>query len=215
MGKFKLQMSIKEMILYVAGGSAVVCSIIGYLILYNADPIKAIYKTLSLFGGNADLDNINVWIYIAVFFAPIAMTTAFILLFLEFFKEHWFFWKKAKGHCVVIGLGNMGLTLVNDILSSEPQKAKKLLVIEFDKNNPHIQELKDRGVMVLIGDASSASILQKAKIIDSDKIICFAGKDLINLEVAIQIAKQFPSMLKKAQEQFNFDIIISDKPFTF
>ena len=92
-------------------------------------------------------------------------TSAVAFLFLETLHERWFFWREAKGHFIVVGLGNMGLTLVNDILANQKHPMrKKLVIIEIDKNNPQIEELKSKGVIVLIGDASSQSMLKKAKV---------------------------------------------------
>jgi len=179
----------KETIPYWIGGFAFICSLVGYMLLENANFFRAFYKTFGLFGGNAELDGINCWISLASFLAPIAVTSAIAFLFLEKIKERWFFWQEAHEHCVVIGLGNMGLTLINNILEHNDDIASKLVVIEIDNNNPHIEELKSKGVIVLIGDASSPSILQKVKIDKASKVICLTGNDLSNVEVAIQTVK--------------------------
>jgi len=153
--------------------------------------IQAFYATFGFFGGNFDFEKIDTpLLTIAALLAPIAVTSAVAFLFLETLHERWFFWREAKGHFIVVGLGNMGLTLVNDILADqEYPMQKKLVIIEIDKNNPQIEELKSKGVIVLIGDASSQSMLKKAKVCEASKVVCLTGNDLPNLEVAIQIAK--------------------------
>jgi len=87
-----------------------------------------------------------------------------------------------KNHVVVCGLGEKGLSLVKDFL----HHGEKVVVIEIDPNNPQIQNVKDLGAMVIIGDAANRRTLLRSGVTKAKVLMVTCDDDSTNVEVALK-----------------------------
>ncbi len=166
----------------------------------NNNFFQAFYGTFAFFGGNADLETIkgSFLLSLSALLAPIAVAIAIVFIFFEGLKKFSFIFRKDDQHIVLIGLGNMGLRLANDILANH--KDMQLVVIEVNKESPHVEELKSKGAIFVIGDASSQDVLDEARVESARKIICLTGDDLLNLEIAFKLAQILKQEQKATKE---------------
>ncbi len=186
-----------------------VLSILTYLSAYfgllinGSTFFQAFYGTFAFFGGNADLETIkgSFLLSLAALLAPITVAITIIFIFLEGIKKQRFLLTQAENHFVIVGLGHMGLRLANDMLENHKELCKKLVVIEANKDNPHIEELKSKGVIFVIGDGSSQDTLEEARVEWASKVVYLMGSDLLNLEVAFKIASLLAPKQEDAQTQ--------------
>ncbi|MGQ0669199.1 MAG: NAD-binding protein, partial [Actinomycetota bacterium] len=51
--------------------------------------------------------------------------------------------------------------------------------------NPAIDECRDDGIVVLVGDAADRALLRKARVHEANDLFAFSGDDAINMEVAL------------------------------
>ncbi len=59
-------------------------------------------------------------------------------------------------------------------------------MIENDELNDHIERLRQRGVTVLLGDASDPQLLRRARAGRARRVLAVCGDDAINAEVALR-----------------------------
>ena len=150
---------------------------------------------------------------IAAVAAPIFVGSAIISLFYQNFKNFLsLIW--ADNHTIICGLGNMGFTLAKDILTNH--KEIKLVMIENNPDNPYIAEIENIGGVVVIGDAMNGYFLKKVKAHKANEVILLTGRDIINIEIASELAqviKEHDSQTKihiHLDDRDNYDLLSSD-----
>jgi TrkA family protein/RyR domain-containing protein len=84
-------------------------------------------------------------------------------------------------HVVVAGLGTMGFRLAKAFR----EEGYRVVVIEADEGNRSIQGCRDRGISVLVGDASDPRVLAKAHADRARYLIGVCGDDGRNVEVEV------------------------------
>jgi len=152
-------------------------------------PIEPFYRAVQLFFfDDSPIDN-NAgklpWeLEVARLLAPMTTAlmagTAVIALFRE--QSQWLRLKFMKDHIVVCGLGQTGLQLVREFHLSR----ENVVAIEIEQTRGGVSSCRDEGVPVLIGDATEAFILHKARIDRARYLIAVCGEDGINVETALQ-----------------------------
>lgn len=86
-----------------------------------------------------------------------------------------------KNHVVVCGLGRKGLALARDFHRDGYQVA----IIEKDESNPHIEQCREEGIIVLVGDATDRLVLRRARISRASFLLSVCADDGVNAEVAV------------------------------
>lgn len=164
---------------------------IGYVFQLGLGIPEAFYSIYGFFGGNGDAGDIqsSILLKIAAFTAPLSVAMLIIFFFFQELNKWWFLTFRAKDHCIICGLGHMGMALAEDILDNHVQKYSKLVIIEPDEGNPNVELMRLRGAIVLHGDATNEKIAKKAKAKSAKSIITLTGSDISNLEIAITLAK--------------------------
>ncbi len=172
--------------------------------LYSADtglslPItEKIYRTIQLIGleSGAMEEAPNLALEISRFFLPglTAFTAlqALSVLFRE--QAQWLQLWRLKDHCIVCGLGRRGAFFVNDLLAD----GQHLVVIDKNIDDVSANNYRQRGAIVLSGDATESETLLSARIIKSRNIVCLLGEDQENLRIAhlaYQLSKDFQKEL--------------------
>jgi hypothetical protein len=87
----------------------------------------------------------------------------------------------ARDHVVICGLGQKGLLLTRSFL----ERGDKVVVIERDQNNPHLELSRQQGAVVLVGDATEAAVLRRACVHSARYLIAVCGDDGANVTIAL------------------------------
>lgn len=199
----------------ILGVIAIVTGFLGYLLELDNGLIESLYAVFGFFGGNGSLESIqnSLLLKISAIAAPLSVTVLIIVVFFQNIKKWFFLTFKANNHFVICGLGDMGSALAYDLLFNkklENESYSKLLIIEPNESNPHIDKMRHQGAIVIIGDATQKDVLQKAKIKSAQTVVCMTGKDIINLEIAVCMAQQkytTPSLYIHLENRENYELL--------
>ena len=121
---------------------------------------------------------------LARFLAPAVAAYAAIAALAQVFREQAdgarlrFF----SGHVVVCGLGRKGLQVAQDFL----RLGRRVVVIEREDGVDEIRLCRELGAVVLIGDATEASLLQRARLGQARNLVAVTENDLTNVEIALR-----------------------------
>lgn len=88
-----------------------------------------------------------------------------------------------SGHVVLIGLGSVGLRVLEGLLAH----GRQVVVIERDDQNRYLDQARSFGVPVLIGDATVRRTLTAANLSEASAVAVLTSDDLVNLESALAI----------------------------
>jgi Trk K+ transport system NAD-binding subunit len=85
------------------------------------------------------------------------------------------------GHVVVCGLGRVGYHLVERLRA----EAYPVLVVEKNADNRFLPAIRERGIPVMIADATVPGTLVDAAVDRAAAVASIVGDDLVNLEVGL------------------------------
>ncbi|MCJ7568165.1 MAG: NAD-binding protein [Anaerolineales bacterium] len=112
--------------------------------------------------------------------AAITAVTTLAIIFLEQARQVRL--RIIRNHVVICGLGRMGSLLTNSFID----RGDAVVVIELNKDNPLIEQVKARGAIVLTGTATDAIVLGQAGVQRASSLIAVCGDDRVNAEIAIR-----------------------------
>ncbi len=93
------------------------------------------------------------------------------------------------GHVVVIGLGNVGFRVVEELV----QLGERAVVIESKKDDAFVNRCRRMGVPVIVGDGTLPEILRQSRVKEARAVICATSDDLLNLEIAMLVSEGNPN----------------------
>ena len=88
---------------------------------------------------------------------------------------------RLAGHVIVIGLGTVGLRVVEALLAA----GRDVVVVESDDDNRHLAALAVLRVPVLFGNGTSAATLERAALSRASAVMTMTSDDETNVEVAL------------------------------
>lgn len=116
-----------------------------------------------------------------------------------------------SGHVVICGLGRIGREIFSDLAASDEnphgvartadedgnaslgvqaglrkRRQRRIVVIEPDAENDHVEWVRKQGGMVVIGDATREDSLRDAGIQSAEEIFLVTGSDETNIEAVIE-----------------------------
>jgi len=145
-----------------------------------------LYLSLQLFimESGAVAGTLNWKLEITRFLSPAIATYAAISAFTLIFREQIQLFKVRlfKDHIIICGLSNKGLLLSQGLLDN----GYKVVIIELDEGNDLSAQCREKGALILTGDATDKEMLCKAGIKKAKYIISVCGNDGINTEVAVK-----------------------------
>ena len=120
---------------------------------------------------------------VARLLAPIIAAYAAVRAFTVIFREQFQLLRMRffKNHVVLCGLGRKGMLLAQKFR----ERRDSVTVIELDEGNDLLDQCRDRGAIVLIGDATDQEMLRKARVHKAKYLISVCGDDGVNAEVAV------------------------------
>jgi len=89
---------------------------------------------------------------------------------------------RARDHVVVCGLGRKGLLLTRGFSA----RGDFVVVIESDEGNDLVEQCREAGAIVLLGDATDADLLRKARVQRARHLFAVCGEDGTNAEIAVR-----------------------------
>lgn len=123
----------------------------------------------------------------ARFFILLLSAVTAIKAFWELFHD-WIFtsglWR-ISDHTIICGLSRKGFLLANSFRDDQ----KRVVIIEKNENHPWIQNCRDRGAFIIIGDASDPSTLHRAGIGRAGSLFAVCDNDGTNVTIALQAEK--------------------------
>jgi Trk K+ transport system NAD-binding subunit len=162
------------------------------------DFIAALHAVFSLLVFETPLPLPNSWITRLVFFAvPISgilvLGQGLVRLGSSLLSKD--LWDQAmastyKHHTIVCGLGRVGLKVTRWILDLN----EEVVIIESDRNNTFIEEVRSWGVPVVIADARRSGVLESVNIKGAESIIPCTSDDLTNLSIALEARRLVPGL---------------------
>jgi voltage-gated potassium channel Kch len=90
---------------------------------------------------------------------------------------------------VICGLGRIGMQLVRDLTDGEYGRGTSVVAIEIDDGNPGIETARERGAVVVIGNARDAEVRLRARLDLASEIFIACGDDAANLNVAAEVVR--------------------------
>ena len=175
-----------------AGIAVIVLGTIGYLDhndgLPKPDPdfgvLDALYRAVALFGLAGSVDPpVPLELNIARILGPLVFGYAALQALLTLFRQEarlLMIRFTARDHNVVVGLGEKGFR----VASLVHEEGRHVIVVERDPTNPRIPGMRERGVTVLIGDATDDEMLKRARVQRAARLLAVCGQDSTNLDVA-------------------------------
>jgi len=183
------------------GGTALVTLMLGFIgfskyfsALGQQRPFSNIlYLTIQLFVlESGSIPGAVSWeLDLARFLAPLIAASAAVKGIALIFKEQLQMIKVRfiSKHTIVCGLGEKGARLVRQFR----QRNGRVVVIEKDGKNEFIDEERDLGAIILIGDASDPEMLRRARCQRAKFLISVCGSDGVNAEVAVNARAGVPA----------------------
>lgn len=179
---------------YVIAGLWILAVILGYIgfssyfsaIGETRSGWTTFYLTLQLFvlESGAVTGPINWMLGVARFLAPAVVIFTVIQAVAAIFYEQVQRMRVRfyTGHIIVCGLGRKGLIIANEFCDL----GYRVVVIEQGEDNPFLEQCRDRGAIILPGNAAEPELLHKARAHKADYLVSVCGEDGINAEVAIR-----------------------------
>jgi Trk K+ transport system NAD-binding subunit len=87
------------------------------------------------------------------------------------------------GHVVVVGLGSVGIRVVEGLLA----EGRRVVVVERDDGNRHLDRARALGVPVVIGDATLHQTHTMVNLTDASAVAILTSADLTNIETGLAV----------------------------
>lgn len=183
-----------------------VCAIVAVLVLFGSAAVyryglgrpwyDGLYQTISVIFTGSDLGGTDYEGWAKVFVSLLKMfgtlaVAAFTAIFTNYLIRARlggvFEMRRIpdSGHVVVIGLGNVGYRVVEEL----DRLGERPVVVERKADNSFVPSCRRKHVPVLIGDATVRETLQQAHVKGARAVIAATSADLVNLEIALLVAE--------------------------
>lgn len=132
-------------------------------------------------------DSISPALQFARFAAPFLTFCTFYLIFASWVLDRvkLFVLKFVGGHVVICGMGYIGPVLARNFYD----RGYDVVVIEKDPNNRDLDQFKNLGAIVIVGDATKLDTMKRARAEKARFLFTVTGDDGVNSEIAINCHK--------------------------
>ena len=103
---------------------------------------------------------------------------------LSVFHDRWqqFLLRFWRGHVIICGLSRKGWLLAQGFAA----RGNRVVVIEADEAHDLIGPCRERGIVVLVGDATDPDLLRGAGILAAGQLVAVTDDDGVNAEIAVR-----------------------------
>jgi len=88
---------------------------------------------------------------------------------------------KRSGHVVVVGIGSVGLRVVEELL----RRGESVVVIDNNDSGRYLPQIYDKRLPTILGDARLERTLRDAGVMQARALLSVTNDDLTNLEVGL------------------------------
>ena len=143
------------------------------------------YRTLQLIPMNSgDVSRAGWQLNAARFLIPFLAAWTAIRALLSLFSDRWqqFLLRFWGSHVIICGLSRKGWLLARGFAAG----GDRVVVIEADEDHNLIVPCRERGIAVLVGDATDPDLLRRAGAERADHLVAVTDDDGINAEIAVR-----------------------------
>jgi Trk K+ transport system NAD-binding subunit len=87
------------------------------------------------------------------------------------------------GHVVIVGLGSVGMGVIEGVLSG----GRELVVVERADTNRYLNQVRQHGVPLVIGDATLGQTLDSVNLSRAAAVAIMTSDDMVNIEVGLAV----------------------------
>ena len=118
------------------------------------------------------------------FLIPFLAALTVLRALLSLFHDHWqhFLLRFWRGHVIICGLSRKGWLLAQGFAAQGYQ----IVVIEADEEHDLIGPCRERGIVVLAGDATDPDLLRRAGVLHAGYLVAVTDDDGVNAEIAVR-----------------------------
>lgn len=164
-------------------------------------PSNIIYHIIQLFVLQASFPaNVDWNLQIARFLAPTLLALAGLQALLYVFNSRIdnVFLRFTNNHIIICGLGERGLAIAQSFFDY----GEKITVIDNDLDNINIKFLKQHGVRIISGDATSIDLLNRIRAPYCRYLFATMNDDGENVEIAVNLFKLLRKVRRKDMTKF-------------
>jgi hypothetical protein len=145
-----------------------------------------VYRTLQLIPMNSgDVEGITGWqLDAARFLIPFLAAWTAIRALLSLFRDRWqqFLLRFWRDHVIICGLSRKGWLLAQGFAD----RGDRVALIEADESHDLIGPCRERGIVVLIGDATDSNLQRRAGVLRAGHLVAVTDDDGVNTEIAVR-----------------------------
>jgi Trk K+ transport system NAD-binding subunit len=131
--------------------------------------------------------------WFAYFAAPAITTSAVIEGLIKAIRRETLLLGRLRGHIVIGGCGRLTLLCLRRIRETLPHHP--VVIIELRPDCPHVEEARDAyGARVVVGDITSAAMLDTLRIERAERVFLLTGSDFANLDAATNMLSIAPRL---------------------
>lgn len=144
------------------------------------------YRTLQLISmSSGDVSGDVSWqLDAARFLIPFLAAWTAVRALLGLFSERWqqFLLRFWRDHVIICGLSRKGWLLAQGFV----ERGDRVVVVEANETHDLIDPSRERGIVVLIGDAADPDLLRRAGVMRARHLIAVTDDDGVNAEIAVR-----------------------------
>jgi len=88
-----------------------------------------------------------------------------------------------RGHVVMVGLGSVGMEVLDGLLA----RGREVVVVERDESNRYLNQVRQRGVPLVLGDSTLAQTLDSVNLSMAASVAIVTSDDLTNIETGLAV----------------------------
>jgi Trk K+ transport system NAD-binding subunit len=88
-----------------------------------------------------------------------------------------------RDHVVMVGLGSVGMKILDGLLA----RGCEVVVVEREESNPHLGQVRARGVPLVIGDATQPETLHSVNLTRAASVAIVTSNDMTNIETGLAV----------------------------
>ena len=170
-----------------------------------------LYLSLQLFVLNSGgvIGKVPLPLEIARFLAP-ALTAGgiFLAIWEPFYRNYLLFrirfW---KNHLIVCGLSKKAELLIEDFIR-EVKGTPKIVLIDQNENHASLLNLRKKGVIILLGNATNEEELLKANLLHAKYILALTRDEKTNIQIAQQVTRLYDQHPEKILPDSTLQVIL-------
>lgn len=154
------------------------------------DLLHLSFQLFVLESGGVKIKTFNPALEIARLLAPLVAGYTVLQGLLIIFREQVQVFQLGfcRDHVIICGLGRKGTRLAEEFLD----QGDRVVLIEKNSGNPQVNLFREKGALVLVGDAKDPHLLTKARVDRAKHLLCVCSEDDTNAEVTLAARELVP-----------------------